>query len=314
MASKKARPEHRRKIGFAAYLRKYWFLYALALPGLIFLLVFSYGPMYGLLLAFKDKGGYSQGIMGGPWVGLKYFQEIFSYPDILRAIGNTLIINFYNILFGFTFVIFLALMLNEMRLKKVKAVAQTFVYLPYFLSWIVFAGIIQTFLAPDYGLINSLLKASGQEQVVFLAEAGMYRGILVIANIIKTSGYSTIIYLAAIAGVSPDLYESAKVDGANRFHMMWHITLPRIVPTIAVLFILQLAGIFSANFDMVYTTYSPLVYSTGDVISTYIYRIGIEGGNYSQTTAMGLLFNGLSFIVIILANRLIRRLDVMGVF
>ena len=304
----------RRKVGVGAYIRKYWFTYALALPGLCFLLVFSYGPMYGLLLAFKDKGGYSQGVMGGQWAGLKYFKEIFSYPDILRAIGNTLIINLYDILFGFTFVIFLALILNEMRLKRVKSVAQTFVYLPYFLSWIVFAGILQTFLAPDYGLVNSVLKALGQEQIVFLAEAGMYRGILVIANIVKMSGYSTIIYLAAIAGVSPELYESAKVDGANRFHMIWHITLPRIVPTIAVLFILRLANIFSANFDMVYTTYSPLVYSTGDVISTYIYRVGIEGGNYSQTTAMGLLFNGLSFIIIIIANRLIRKLDVMGIF
>ncbi|MDR1692906.1 MAG: ABC transporter permease subunit [Oscillospiraceae bacterium] len=302
-----------RKIGFTAYLRKYWFLYVLAVPGIAFLAVFSYGPMYGLLLAFKDLN-MGAGILKSPWAGLDHFKTIFSYPEITRAIMNTLAINALNLLFGFTFVIFLALMLNELRFKKVKSVAQTFVYLPYFLSWIVFSGIIQTFLAPDYGLVNSILAALGKGQIVFLSEAGLYRWILVVANIIKTSGYSTIIYLAAIAGVSPELYESAKVDGANRFHMIRHITLPRIVPTIAVLLILQLAGMFSANFDMVYTTYSPMVFETGDVISTYIYRVGIGKAQYEVGTAMGLVFNGLSFLVIIAANKLIRKMDVMGIF
>lgn len=313
MRFKTNRLNYGKKIGFVAYMRKYWFLYALALPGLAFLLLFSYGPMYGLLLAFKDLN-MGAGILNSPWVGLKHFETIFTYPEILRAIRNTLIINLYNIVFGFTFVIFLALMLNELQLKKVKAVAQTFVYLPYFLSWIVFAGILQTFLAPDYGLVNNLLVAAGKEQVAFLAQPQLYRGIVVVAGIIKTSGYSTIIYLAAIAGVSPDLYESAKVDGANRFHMLWHITLPRIVPTIAVLFILQLASIFSSNFDMIYTTYSPMVYSTGDVISTYIYRVGIGKAQYELSTALGLVFNSLSLVVILIANKVISKLDVMGIF
>ncbi len=301
---------------FRAYLVRHWFMYALALPGLCFMLLFSYTPMYGLQLAFK-KYSLKLGVWNSPWVGLDNFKIFITDDGLLRTIRNTLVINLYNLVFGFTFVIFLALMLNELRVKWVKRVTQTFIYLPYFISWVVFAGIVTTFLSQDRGLVNALVVAMGGESIDFLGENSLFRGVLVVTNVLKTAGYSTIIYLAAIAGVNPELYESAKVDGANRYHMMRHITLPRIYPTIAVLLILELSHMFSSNFDQVYNLYNPLVYDSGDVISTYIYRVTLlskRGVQWETGTVLGLVFNTISFIVIIFANRVIRKMDVMGIF
>lgn len=291
-------------------------MYMLALPGLCFLILFSYTPMYGLLLAFK-KYNLRLGIWGSPWVGLDNFKIFFTDSGLIRTIRNTLIINFYHLIFGFTFVVLLALLLNELRAKWLKSVTQTFIYLPYFISWVVFSGIVTTFLSLDRGLVNALITALGGKTVDFLGTNNLFRGVLVVTNIIKTSGYSTIIYLAAIAGVNPELYESAKVDGANRYHMMVHITLPRIYPTIAVLLILQLAGMFSSNFDQVYNLYNPLVFEKGDVISTYIYRVTLrnqKGVQWETGTVLGLVFNTLSFIIIVATNKIIRKMDVMGIF
>ncbi len=296
-----------------AYLKRHWFVYMLVLPGLIFLLVFSYGPMYGILLAFKDFN-YKLGIWNSPFAGLKYFKIFLSDSYFFTVVKNTVLINLYNIVFGFTFTIFLALMLNELRFKRLKKVVQTAVYLPYFLSWVIFAGLIITFLDYQTGMINGVIELLGGERINFLTDKAKFRIILVITNTIKTAGYGTIIYLAAIAGVNPELYESAKVDGANRFHLMRYITLPRIYPTIAILLILQLSGLFISNFDQVFNLYSPMVYPTGDVISTYIYRLGIEKGQYSISTAINLLFNSLGLIIIIITNKITKKLDVMGIF
>lgn len=292
-------------------------MYLLAVPGIAFMGLFSYGPMYGLQLAFK-KLNYGAGIWGSPWVGLANFKEFFVTDSALRSIRNTVILNLYDLVFGFTFVIFLALMLNEMRIGWLKKVTQTFVYLPHFISWVVFAGIITTFLSVDRGFINSVIVFFGGSPIDFIRQPQYFRAIVVIASIIKTSGYSTIIYLAAIAGVNVELYESARVDGANRYHMIRYITLPRIYPTIAVLLIMQLAGLFSSNFDMIYNLYSSQVFETGDVIATYIYRIALNPGNsvakYEVATAMSLMFNAASFLTIIAANRVVKKLDVMGIF
>lgn len=295
------------------YLKKHLFIYLLVLPGLVFLLGFSYGPMYGILLAFKDFN-YKLGILGSPWAGFKYFEIFFKDPYFWTVVKNTVLINLYNIIFGFTFTVFLALMLNELRLKRTKQVVQTAVYLPYFLSWVIFAGLVITFLDYQTGMINGVIKLLGFEPVNFLTDKDKFRAILVITNTIKTAGYSTIIYLAAIAGVNPELYESAKIDGANRFHLIKYVTLPRIYPTITILLILQLSSIFISNFDQVYNLYSPTVYATGDVISTYIFRIGIEKGQYSVSTAINLLFNFFGLIIIIITNKFTKKLDVMGIF
>lgn len=301
------------------YLRKYWFVYMLALPGAIWLVIFNYMPMYGVLLAFKDYN-MRLGVWHSKWVGLANFRAIFGDPVFIQAFKNTIIINLYNLLFGFSFNVFLALMINEMRLRWLKSIVQTAAYLPYFLSWVIFAGIVQVFLsspagADPGGIINQIILSFGGQPIDFLKRPELFRGILVTTNIIKTAGYSTIIYIAAIAGISPTLYESASIDGANRGHMLLHITLPRILPSIVVMFILQLAGLFASNFDQVYNLYNNFVMKTGDVLSTYIYRLGLgSGANFELSTATNFLLNAMGLIVVVVTNRFVQKLDVMGIF
>lgn len=298
---------------FLLYMNKNWFYYLLALPGVFFLLLFSYGPMYGILLAFKNFN-YNLGIFKSPWAGLDHFKSFLTDSYFWTVVKNTVLINVYNILFGFTFTVFLALMLNELRMKKTKKVVQTAVYLPYFISWVIFAGLVMTFLDPQTGMVSGVFKLMGGGNVSILTNKNFFRAVLVITNTIKTSGYGTIIYLAAIAGVNPELYESARVDGANRFHLIRYITLPRIYPTIAILLILQVSSMFISNFDQVFNLYSPMVYETGDVISTYIYRIGLGSGEYSTSTAINLLFNSVGLIILVSTNKIVEKLDVTGVF
>lgn len=305
-----------RKRGRFHLVRKHWFTYMLALPGVLFLLVFSYGPMYGIQLAFKNFS-VAKGVWGSPWVGLDNFREMAADPVFWTALQNTIMINIWNLLFGFTFNILLALLINELRLRWLKSGVQTLVYLPYFLSWVVFAGLIGAFLSTssDGGVINTILAGAGLKEIDFLRSPELFQPVLVVSNIIKTAGYSSIIYLAAIASADPALYESAAIDGANRIQMMRHITLPRIMPSIVVLLILQLATLFQSNFDQVYNLYSSFVYSTGDVLSTYVYRMSLGGGgNFELSTAVNLLFNVAGLIVIVFANRIVEKLDVMGIF
>ena len=300
-------------------LRKYWFIYLLALPGIIFLLLFSYGPMYGILLAFKDFK-INKGVWGSPWVGLLHYKELFSDPSFIQAFKNTVIINVYHLIFGFSFNVFLALMINELQFRRVKSVVQTCVYLPYFLSWVIFAGLVQVFLQAPVpgdvgGVVNQIIVAFGGEAIDFMKRPELFRGILVVTNIIKTAGYSTIIYLAAIAGVDPTLYEAAAIDGGNRKDMLLHITFPRILPSVAVMFLLQVSQLFLSNFDQVYNLYNTFVYSSGDVLSTYIYRISLGGGaEFELSTAANLLLNVLGLLALVFSNKFVRKLDVMGIF
>ena len=320
-AGSAARPlGRRRKTGFIAYLRKYWFLYMLVLPGFVFMAVFDYGPMYGIQLAFK-KYSPKLGVWGSQRIGLDNFKRMIGDPNFVRAFKNTIIINVYHLVFGFTFNVFLALMLNELRMKKYKSVMQTCVYLPYFLSWVIFSGLVQVFLespgtADSGGLVNQLIVMAGGEPIDFLKRPEMFRGILVISSIIKGSGYSTIVYLAAIAGIDPALYESAAIDGANRKDALIHITFPRILPSVMIMLILQLSGLFLSNFDQVYNLYNNYVLSTGDVLSTYIYRISLGGGgtDFELSTAMNLIMNVMGLVVVGITNRYVSKLDVQGIF
>ena len=302
-----------RRIGPVTYIKKYWFVYLLILPGLVHTIIFKYSPMYGILVAFKDYK-MSRGILGSPWAGLRHFAELFGDPYFYKVLWNTLIINIYNIGFSFIFVILLALMLNEIRIGSLKKIFQTFVYLPNFLSWVVFSGLVITFLSPNEGPLNRIIASLGQEPIYFLVKPQLFRGILVISGIIKGAGFATIIYLAAIAGVNPELYECAYLDGANRLKMMWYITLPRIKPTIAVLLILSLSGLFSSNFEQVYLLYNPAVWDTGDVISTYLYRSGLLSGKFEMATALGLVFNLVGLFLILISNKFIEKMNVMGIF
>ena len=305
---------------FIAYIRKYWFLYLLVLPGFICMAVFNYAPMYGIQLAFKDYSPRA-GIWGSEWIGFGNFARMFKHPNFIRAFKNTISINLKNLAFGFTFNVFLALMINEMKLRRVKPIVQTCVYLPYFLSWVIFAGLVQVFLeypstADVGGVLNQIIGALGGEPIDFLKQPKLFQTILVITNVIKTAGYSTIVYLASLAGVDPALYESAQIDGANRFDMLVNITIPRILPSIMIQFILQISSLFSSNFDQVYNLYNNYVISTGDVLSTYIYRISLGGGgtDFELSTAMNLILNVMGLIVVIGTNKFVEKLDVQGIF
>lgn len=295
-------------------LRRYWFVYLLMLPGLAWIAVFQYGPMYGLLVAFKDFN-IVKGIARSPWVGLANFEVLFQSPPFYRALRNTLIINLYNLAFGFTFTVFLALMLNEVRVSWYRRTVQTMVYLPHFVSWVVVGALVSIVLYPEPDSpFNRLVSLFGGQPRHWLTAPQYFRGIVVIVNTIKEAGFATIIYLAALSSVNPDLVESAHCDGAHRGHLMRHIYLPRIAPTIAVLFMLQLAGLFGSNFDLMYNLYNPAVYDTGDVLSTYLYRTGLLSSEFEQATALGLVFNLLGLVLVLTANRWIRRLNVMGIF
>jgi putative aldouronate transport system permease protein len=307
-------------VRFFRYMRRYWFLYLLVLPGLVFLFVFDYGPMYGIQLAFKDYHA-NLGIWGSPWVGLENFKTMVNDANFWRAFKNTVIINCYMIFFSTVFTIFLSLMLNEMRLKRLKSVVQTATYLPYFLSWVIFSGLVQVFL--EYpsstgevgGVLNQLLVMMGHDPINFLTQPDMFRTIVVVSDLIKSSGYGTIVYLASMATINPSLYEAAKMDGANRGDMMWHITLPAIKPTIVILLILNLAGLFSSNFDQIYNLYNNYVLSTGDVMSTYLYRISLGGGTqFEVSTAISLVSQLLGLVVVLATNKIVSKMDVMGIF
>lgn len=305
---------------FLAYIRKYWFLYMLILPGFVCMVVFNYAPMYGIQLAFKNYSPRA-GIWGSEWIGFNNFARMFKDPNFIRAFKNTISINLKNLAFGFTFNVFLALMINEMKLRRVKPIVQTCVYLPYFLSWVIFAGLVQVFLeypstADVGGVLNQIIGALGGEPIDFLKQPKLFQTILVITNVIKTAGYSTIVYLASLAGVDPALYESAQIDGANRFDMLVNITIPRILPSIMIQFILQISSLFSSNFDQVYNLYNNYVISTGDVLSTYIYRISLGGGgtDFELSTAMNLILNVMGLIVVIGTNKFVEKLDVQGIF
>lgn len=304
---------------FLAYVKKYWFLYLLILPGFACMAVFNYGPMYGIQLAFKEYSPRA-GIWGSEWIGLENFYRMFKDPNFIRAFRNTILINLYSLAFGFTFNVFLALMINELKLRKVKPIIQTCVYLPYFLSWVIFAGLVQVFLeypstADVGGVVNQVIQGLGGAPIDFLKEPKLFRTILVVTNIIKSAGYSTIVYLASLSGIDPALYESAQIDGANRGQMLWNITIPRILPSIMITFILQVASLFSSNFDQVYNLYNNYVISTGDVLSTYIYRISLGGGtDFELSTAMNLILNVMGLVVVLVTNKYVEKLDVQGIF
>ena len=305
---------------FWKYLRRYWFLYMLVVPGFVFMIIFHYGPMYGIQLAFKDYKP-ALGVWRSPWTGLDHFRTMCTDPDFWRALKNTLVYNCEYLVIGSVFTIFLALMLNELRLKRTKAVVQTAVYLPYFLSWVVMAGLVQVFL--EYpsssgevgGVINQIIGVFGVEPINFMTRPDLFRGIVIIAALIKNTGYGTIIYLASMASINPTLYEAAKVDGANRWQMMLWITIPAILPTIVINLILNVSSLFSANFDQFYNLGNNYVLSTGDVLSTYIYRISLGGGTqFELSTAVNLVSQVLGLILVLITNKAASKVDVMGIF
>lgn len=286
-------------------LIKHWQLTLMLLPVLAAFIVFCYFPLLWLIIAFKDYN-IGLGLWGSPWVGLKHFEMIFTYPDMLRLIRNTIVISMLNLGFGFPAAIIFAVLLNEIRHSPFKRTVQTLTYLPYFIPWTVMTGFIMLLFSID-GMFNDLLVSLGFARVNFLTNNSNFLQLLIGSGIWKNIGWSSIIYLAAISGVNPQLYEAALIDGASRFQRVKSITLPAIAPVIGITFILQVGGLLSSNFDQIYNMYNPQVYRVADVIDTFVVRMGVTQMQYSITTAMGLFKGVVGFILIILSNYIIRK-------
>jgi putative aldouronate transport system permease protein len=248
-------------------IRRHYILYLMILPGVLFFLIFKYYPMYGAIIAFKDYR-VLQGFAGSPWVGLKHFETIFSSPFFYNVLANTLIISISKLIVGIPIDVGVALLLNEVRVSWFKRSVQTITYLPHFLSWVVVFGVLLTTLSPSTGLLNKAIVALGGQPINFLADPAWFRGVLVVSDAWKDVGWGAIIYLAALAGISPSLYEAAAVDGATRFQRIRYITLPSLVPVIVLVTLLRIGNILSAGFEQVFVLYNPSVYSVADIIDT----------------------------------------------
>lgn len=298
------RPSRIQRVG--DHLKREWQLYVLLLPTIIWLLVFLYKPMYGLQIAFKDYSVF-RGVAGSPWIGLEHFQTLFGNDQFLRALRNTIYISMLSLVFGFPMPILLALMFNEVLSKFFKQTAQTIVYLPHFISSVIIAGIVITAFSPSAGIVNTVIGWFGIEPIYFLTKSEWFRPIFVGTGIWQEAGFQSIVYLAAIAGISPTLYESAVVDGASRWQMMWKITLPSIMPTIIIMLIIRIGNMLEVSFEMIILLYQPATYETADVVNTFIYRQGIQGGQYDLAAAAGLFNAVVAFILVMTANTVSKR-------
>ena len=295
-------------------VRKQKYLLLMVWPGMIWLLVFCYLPMYGCQIAFQNYR-ITDALGASEWAGMKWFIRFFNDSSFWQVMKNTLGISFLKLLFGFTSPILFALLLNEIRSLKFKRLVQTLSYLPHFLSWVIMGGIMITWLS-DTGVINKVLIAMGilEEGISFLAKPQYFWGISVISEIWKELGWGAIIYLAAISGIDPSLYEAAEIDGANRLQRLWYITLPEISGTVAILFILQVGGIMGSNFDQIFVLHNALNDASSNVIDMFVYKIGIGNGSYSYATAIGLFRSVISLILLLTANKVTAKLEGNSLF
>lgn len=272
-------------------------LHLMVLPGLILVLIFSYGPMVGLIIAFQDFK-VTKGLFGSSWVGFENFEYIFNLPGFTNVLRNTVYIAFLKMVAGLIAPIVTSLLLNELRKQLFKRSIQTIIYLPHFLSWVILAGILLDILSPSSGIVNRFLEWIGLGTVFFLGDPSWFPWTLVISDVWKEFGFSTIVYLAALTGINPALYEAAVVDGAGRWKQTWHITLPGMLPIIVLMSTLSLGQILNAGFDQVYNLYSPTVYETGDIIDTFVYRIGLVDMQFDLATAIGFFKSIISLLFI----------------
>ena len=273
-------------------------LFIMLIPGVVLLFIYNYLPMYGVVMAFQ-RFSPAAGLFGPQkWIGLKNFEVMFSNMFALRAMRNTVIIALLKIITIMLVPITVSILLNEVRSTGFKRSVQTAIYLPYFLSWVILGGILSDILAIDGGMVNHFLKSLGLKQISFLGSNDNFRGTIVVSNIWKEFGFATVMYMAAITGIDPSLYEAATVDGANRWQRIWHVTLPGMSGTIIILAVLNLGNVLNAGFDQIFNLYSPAVYETGDILDTYVYRLGLLDFQYGQATAVGLFKSVVSFIFI----------------
>jgi putative aldouronate transport system permease protein len=294
-------------------ISNYGLLYLMMLPGLVYYIIFRYAPMYGVVIAFKDYK-ILQGIMGSPWIGFQYFLELFHSPYFSRIFTNSLIISTLKLVFAFSPPIILALMLNDVRLAGFKRAVQTATYLPYFISWVIVYGILLIFLSPGSGLVNQYIKEAGGSPIPFMTDKTWFIVIILVSAIWKSAGMGAVVYLAALSGISPELYESATMDGANKAQQTWYISLPGIQKVIVLLLIISLGYILDAGFDQIYIFYNPQVYQVADIIDTWVFRNGIEQFHFSIATAAGLFKSVIGLFLIFLSNIVAKRATGSGIW
>lgn len=301
------------KAGVLRRIGRCWQLYVLMLPALVYIVLFAYKPMYGILIAFKDFS-MKKGILASPWVGFKNFERLFSsywFPIILK---NTLTISLLSLVIGFPIPIILALLLNEVRSNKFRSMVQTFSYAPHFISMVVMCGMVAMFLSPTTGVVNKLLNALGMESVFFMQEAGLFKWVYVLSGVWQGTGWSSVIYFAALSGVDKSLLEAADMDGATRLQKIWHVNLPVILPTILVMLILQCGSLLSVGYEKAYLLQTSSNLTGSEIISTYVYKVGLVQSDFSFSTAAGLFNTVVNCIILISANQLSKKVAKTGLF
>lgn len=291
-------------------LRKDKLLYLMALPGILFFLVFHYGPMYGLVVAFKDYNIY-QGIFASEWVGFDNFQTLFGMSGFRRALLNTIVIGFYQLIFVFPAPIILALLINEVLHTRYKKFIQTVIYLPHFVSWIVIGGILYALLSPTTGIVKEIASwfGSGDTVINLMGSIDYFRGILIASSIWKEAGFGTILYLATIVTIDPHLYEAAKVDGAGKWRQLWHITLPGLRTTIVILLIFHVGNFLNVGLEQVYALYNPAVYEVSEILDTYLFKMAFESAKYDLATASGLFKSLVGLCLVLITNYAAKKID-----
>jgi putative aldouronate transport system permease protein len=293
--------------------KKYRCLYLIMVPAIAYFIIFRYIPIYGITLAFKDYR-ITEGILGSPWVGLKNFRDMLAGTTFLSVVKNTVLLGLQKMLWGFPAPILLALCINELKGLRFKKAVQTITYMPHFLSWVIICGVFMQALSPSTGPINLVIKALGGAPIYFLGDPSHFRSAMVITGIWKSVGWDSIIYLAALAGVDVEMHEAAAIDGCSRLKRIWHITLPSIKPIIVLLFIMQSGKLIEDNFEQIYNFLNDNVLSTGDVISTYVYRTGITKMRYSYGTTVDLFTMAISFALVWISNQVAKRAGEQGIW
>jgi putative aldouronate transport system permease protein len=297
----------------ATVFKRDYQLYVLLFLPILFFILFKYVPMYGAIIAFQDYSIFA-GVSGSEWVGFENFRQLFEMSQFYTVVRNTLMLNFLDLLFSFPAPILLALLLNELRVRWYKKLAQTLLYLPHFISWIIIGGLVYQMFATNGGLINNVIVALGLESVPFLSEKSNWIVVYLGTGIWQSAGWGTIIYLAALTGINKELYEAADVDGAGRIRKMWNITLPGIRPTIVVMLIMQLGHIMTIGFERPFVMGNALVMDYAEVISTFVYKAGLQSAQFSLATAMGLFQALVGLIFVIMANKIAKRFGEQGIW
>lgn len=311
-AVKRASSSSKARELWRAIQRNRWF-YLLMTPSLLYFLIFRYGPLWNAQIAFKDFKPLL-GVMGSPWVGLKHFETFVNSFYFSELIANTVIFSSAKLLLGMPTAIILAIALHETWFRRFRTIVQTVVYLPHFLSWVIMFGVLLMMLSPGNGLVNTIIESLGGEPIAFLTSPQWFRSVVILSDIWKETGWSTIIYLAALLAISPDLYEAATVDGASHWRRIWHISLPGILPVIVLVTLLRLGNILDAGFNQIFVLYSVPVYSVGDIIDTWVYRQGILQFQFSLATAVGLFKGVIGLVLILVANKVAKRVAQQSLF